>query len=150
MRFIRSLSFTLFVFGLLGWFYIAVNAWVHPETLPLAVTHLTPWLREDTLGIICFIVAFVSFFIWLFTKPMKPIRTKPMKLIWSLSFTLFVFGLLGWFYIAGNAWVHPETLPLAVTHLTPWLKEGTAGVICFIVSFVSLFVWLFTNPRNSV
>ena len=69
MSFIRSLAFTLFVFGLLGWFYVAVNAWVHPETLSLAVTHLTPWLREDTFGIICFIVSFVSFFVWLFTKP---------------------------------------------------------------------------------
>jgi hypothetical protein len=69
MRFIQSLSFALFVFGLLGWVYIAVNAWVHPETLAWGLTHLTPWIREDTFGILCFIVSFFSFFVWLFTKP---------------------------------------------------------------------------------
>lgn len=68
MRFIRSFSFTLFFFSLLGWFYIAVIAWVHPETLHMPVTHLTLWLREDTFGFICFIVSFVSFFVWVFTK----------------------------------------------------------------------------------
>lgn len=61
---LKSLFLTLFVFGFAGWFYIAVNAWVHPESLPWQLTHLTPWLREDTFGIICFIVSFISFFFW--------------------------------------------------------------------------------------
>jgi hypothetical protein len=69
MKLIQSLSLTLFVFGLLGWLYVVVNAWVHPETLSLGLTHLTPWIQEDTFGIICFIVSFVSFFVWLLIKP---------------------------------------------------------------------------------
>jgi len=64
MKIIKSASLTLSVFGFLGWFYIAVNAWVHPETLSWQLTHLAPWPREDTFGIVCFAVSFFSFFIW--------------------------------------------------------------------------------------
>ncbi len=68
MRIIRSLSLTLFVFGFAGWFYIVLNAVVHPRTMSDPVTHLTPFLREDTFGIICFPVSMVSFFVWRLTK----------------------------------------------------------------------------------
>ncbi len=68
IRIIRSLSLTLFVFGFAGWFYIALNAVVHPQTMTDPVTHLTPFLREDTFGIICFAVSMVSFFVWRLTK----------------------------------------------------------------------------------
>jgi hypothetical protein len=64
IKIIRSLSLTLFVFGLLGWIYIAVNASTHPETLELPLTHLLPFPREDTFGAICFLMSFVSFFVW--------------------------------------------------------------------------------------
>jgi hypothetical protein len=68
MRIIRSLSLTLFVFGLLGWIYIATNAATHPETLELPLTHLLPFPREDTFGILCFLVSFISFFVWNFVR----------------------------------------------------------------------------------
>jgi hypothetical protein len=71
LKLIRAASLSLFVFGLLGWFYIAVNAWVHPSTLSRPLSHLTLWIREDTFGAICFIVAFLSFFVWIFTKQSK-------------------------------------------------------------------------------
>jgi len=63
-KILKSASLTVFVFGFIGWLYIAVNAWVHPETLSWQLTHLTPWIREDTFGIICFAVSFVAFFVW--------------------------------------------------------------------------------------
>jgi hypothetical protein len=69
-----------------------------------------------------------------------------MKVARALSLTLFVFGLLGWLYIVGNAWIHPETLPLPLTHLTPWIREDTFGIICFAVSFVSFFVYRLSQP----
>jgi len=71
MKYFRALSFTGFVFGFAGWLYIAVNAWVHPETLSWQLTHLTPWLREDTFGIICFAVAIISFFAWNILREIK-------------------------------------------------------------------------------
>jgi amino acid permease len=68
MKVTRALSLTTFVFGLLGWMYIVGIAYIHPETLPQALTHLTPWIREDTFGIVCFAVSFVSFFVWNMSK----------------------------------------------------------------------------------
>lgn len=67
-KIIKSVSLTFFVFGLLGWVYIVLVALVHPETLTVQLTHLTPWIREDTYGILSFIVAFTSFFIWNLVK----------------------------------------------------------------------------------
>jgi hypothetical protein len=64
MRFIRTASLTIFVFGLLGWAYIALNAEVHPDTLSLPLTHLLPYPREDTFGVMSFLASFVGFFIW--------------------------------------------------------------------------------------
>jgi hypothetical protein len=64
MRFLKSLTLTLSVFGFSGWVYIAANAVFHPESLVWPLTHLASWPREDTFGIVCFAVSFVSFFVW--------------------------------------------------------------------------------------
>ena len=61
---LRSFLLTLFVFGFAGWAYIAANAVVHPNTLPLPLTHFASWPREDTFGAGCFLVAMISFFLW--------------------------------------------------------------------------------------
>ncbi|OGM10699.1 hypothetical protein A2Z22_05325 [Candidatus Woesebacteria bacterium RBG_16_34_12] len=71
MKIIKSASLTLFVFGLLGWLYIAAVALVHPETLTIQLTHFAPWPREDTFGEISFAVSFISFFIWNLLKDNK-------------------------------------------------------------------------------
>jgi hypothetical protein len=70
-KIVKSLSFTFFIFGLLGWLYIAAVALVHPETLHLQLTHFILWPREDTFGIVCFIVSFISFFVWNMVKDNK-------------------------------------------------------------------------------
>jgi len=59
---IRSSLRTLFLFAFAGWIYIALNAVFHPETLAMPLTHLFPYPREDTFGIICFAVSFISYF----------------------------------------------------------------------------------------
>lgn len=64
MKPFRSLLLTLFVFGFAGWTYIAMNAVVHPETLPMPLTHFASWPREDTFGAACFLIAFIAFFFW--------------------------------------------------------------------------------------
>ena len=71
MKIIRAISLTLFVFGLLGWLYIAAVALIHPETLSIQLTHFAPWPREDTFGIVSFIISFISFFIWNLVKDNK-------------------------------------------------------------------------------
>jgi hypothetical protein len=64
MKIWRSLFLSLFLFGLLGWIYIVFNSEIHPQTLPLPLTHFASWPREDTFGAVCFAVSFVSFFVW--------------------------------------------------------------------------------------
>jgi hypothetical protein len=64
MRTLQATLLTIFVHSFVGWLYIAGNAIAHPETLPLPLTHLAPWPREDTFGIACFALSIVSFFAW--------------------------------------------------------------------------------------
>ena len=64
LRYYKALALTLFVFGFAGWIYIAENAVFHPETLAWGLTHFASFPREDTFGIICFFVSFVSFFVY--------------------------------------------------------------------------------------
>jgi hypothetical protein len=71
MKIIKALSLTLFVYGFAGWIYIAFNAVFHMQTLSMPLTHLLPYPREDTFGIICYAVSFVSFFIYNLVKDHK-------------------------------------------------------------------------------
>ncbi len=64
MKFLRATTLTLFVFCLLGWAYIAMNAIFHPESLSWPLTHFASFPREDTFGALCFVISGVSFFIW--------------------------------------------------------------------------------------
>jgi len=66
-----------------------------------------------------------------------------LKMLRALSFSVFVFGFAGWFYIAQNAVHHPETLALPLTHLAPFPREDTFGIACFGLSFISLFVHMY-------
>jgi hypothetical protein len=44
-----------------GWIYVGLCALVAPQTLALPLTHLVPALREDTAGVLSFIVSFAGF-----------------------------------------------------------------------------------------
>ena len=68
LEILRSLSLSLFIFGFLGWVYIVGNSFGHPKTLSQPLSHLVLWIREDTFGIVCFLVSFLAFFIWALTR----------------------------------------------------------------------------------
>jgi hypothetical protein len=70
-KIVKAASFTFFIFVFLGLLCIAAVTLVHPQTLPLQLTHFAPWPREDTFGIVCFVVSFISFFIWNLVKDNK-------------------------------------------------------------------------------
>jgi len=55
---------TLALYGFAGWVYIALVALVHPHTLGWQLTHFTKLPHEDTFGETCFVVSFISFFIY--------------------------------------------------------------------------------------
>lgn len=63
MHIFQSILKTAWVYSTAGGLYICVNAWVHPESLSWQLTHLTPWIREDTFGIICLLVSALSYFL---------------------------------------------------------------------------------------
>jgi len=65
------------------------------------------------------------------------------RTIRALSFTVFVFGFAGWVYIAQNAVFHPATLALPLTHFAPFPREDTFGAICFALSFLALFTYVY-------
>ena len=65
--------------------------------------------------------------------------TQAKRIMQSLTLTGSVFGLVGFFYIAGNSWFHRETLPLPLTHFAPYPREDTFGALCFLTAMVSFF-----------
>ena len=54
----------LFLFGLLGWGYGVLIQIVHPEWLPVTLSHLITWIRVDTFTILSFVIAAIGFLIW--------------------------------------------------------------------------------------
>ena len=73
-KFFQSLTLTGFVFGVLGFLYIAGNSWFHRQTLPLPLTHFWKYPHEDTFGAICFATAMVCFFVYNLIKEPRVTR----------------------------------------------------------------------------
>ena len=65
---IKVIGELLFVYGFLAWVYGISVQLIHPEWLPLSLSHLTPWIRVDTFTIASFIISAVGFFIWRLTR----------------------------------------------------------------------------------
>lgn len=66
--FVRVIGELLFLFGFFGWVNGEIVQFIHPEWLPLTLSHLTPWIRLDTFTILSFIISAVGFFMWRITK----------------------------------------------------------------------------------
>jgi hypothetical protein len=65
---IKGVGELLFLFGFLGWIYGVLVQLIHPEWLPLGLSHLVPWIRVDTFTIISFVASAVGFLIWRLTR----------------------------------------------------------------------------------
>ena len=63
------------------------------------------------------------------------------KFALAVTLTLSVFGTIGFVYVAGNAWFHPESLSWPLTHFRPYPREDTFGAVCFCVAMISFFVY---------
>lgn len=61
IKIVREVALALAVYGMAGWIYVAICALVAPRTLALPLTHLVPSVREDTSGVVSFIVSFLGF-----------------------------------------------------------------------------------------
>jgi hypothetical protein len=67
-RVLTELSLAVAVYGMAGWIYVAICALVAPATLALPLTHLLPSLREDTSGVLSFILSFLGFISFRLTR----------------------------------------------------------------------------------
>ncbi len=74
--FIKVVGEFLFLFGLLAWIYGVLIQLIHPEWLPLGLSHLVPWIRVDTFTIISFVVAAFGFLIWRIAKELLRLTQK--------------------------------------------------------------------------
>jgi hypothetical protein len=72
----RVLFLTLTLYGLAGWLYIVLNSEFHIYTLRWQLTHFSKWPHEDTFGEICFLVSFISFFMYNLIKEDKPPKSS--------------------------------------------------------------------------
>jgi len=74
--FIKVVGEFLFLFGLLAWVYGVLIQLIHPEWLPLGLSHLVPWIRVDTFTIISFVIAAFGFLIWRIAKELSRLTQK--------------------------------------------------------------------------
>jgi hypothetical protein len=74
--FIKVVGEFLFLFGLLAWVYGVLVQLIHPEWLPLGLSHLIPWIRVDSFTIISFVVAALGFLIWRIAKELFSLTQK--------------------------------------------------------------------------
>ena len=65
----RQLSLAVAIYGMVEWTYVAICSLVVPDTLALPLTHVLPWLREDTSGVISFVLSFLGFVSYRVTRP---------------------------------------------------------------------------------
>lgn len=77
-KFLLAVFKTTALFGFFGWVYIVINSEVHPQTLPLQLTHFWKYPHEDTFGEICFAVSFASYF---FYNLLKEPRNREIMLV---------------------------------------------------------------------
>jgi hypothetical protein len=68
---LKVLGELFFLFGLSGWVYGVLIQLVHPEWLPLGLSHLTPWIRVDTFTITSFFISAIGFLILRLTKELS-------------------------------------------------------------------------------
>ena len=66
---LREVWLVTAIYGMLGWIYVALCSLVAPYTLALPLTHLVPWLREDTSGVLSFVLSFFCFLAYRLTRP---------------------------------------------------------------------------------
>ncbi len=74
--FVKVVGEFLFLFGLLAWIYGVLIQLIHPEWLPLSLSHLVMWIRVDTFTILSFIVAAFGFLVWRIAEELLRLNRK--------------------------------------------------------------------------
>ena len=108
-----------------------------------------PHLRTDTLGFLAFAVSAVSLSLSRFLQLSRHrgggwVRPEPrstgMLGVQAVADTALLLGTAMVLYLSLNAFTHPETLRLQLTHLLPGPSEGTVRVIALGICLVAATV----------
>ena len=122
----------------------------HPRQLPAPYWGRIDWLRTDTFGFVCFVVAILSFACSEFLRLTRVTRHRPTAtrpdpgspnvLMTATARALVVAGSTLVVYLSANAVTHPQTLALPATHLLSWPTEGTLRAVSLIVTACSVAI----------
>jgi hypothetical protein len=105
-----------------------------------------PGLRTDTSGALAFAVAAVTLvtskYLQLRRRGAAPVEREPgsagVALVQAVAETGAVLGTALVIYLSCNAFMHPQTLQLQLTHLAPWPTEGTVRVTALVICLVAV------------
>ena len=105
-----------------------------------------PQLRTDTAGALAFAVAVVTLVASKYLElrrrsgaPAEPVtRSAGVLAVQAVAETAMFLSTAVVIYLSCNAFMHPVTLRMQLTHLLPWPTEGTVRVIALGVCLVSV------------
>lgn len=104
-----------------------------------------PQLRTDTAGALAFAVAIVTLVVSKYLElrrrsgaPTEPVpRSAGVLTVQAVAETAMVLSTAVVIYLSCNAFMHPVTLRMQLTHLLPWPTEGTFRVMALGICLVS-------------
>jgi hypothetical protein len=108
-----------------------------------------PQLRTDTAGFLAFGVAIVTLIVSKYLElrrrsdggPTEPAPRSPrVHLVQAVADIAAFLSTALVIYLSCNAFMHPWTLKIQLTHLAPWPSEGTVRVIGLGICLVSVAI----------
>lgn len=105
-----------------------------------------PQLRTDTAGALAFAVAIVTLMLSKYLElrrrtgvPAEPVpRSAGVLAVQAAAETAMFLSTAVVIYLSCNAFTHPVTLRMQLTHLLSWPSEGTVRVIALGICLVSV------------
>lgn len=118
-----------------------------------------PHLRTDTIGFLAFAVALVTLVASQYLKLRRQNGAAPagrpaarpawVLLLQSAADVAVLLGTGLVIYLSCNAFMHPWTLKIQLTHLLPWPSEGTVRVIGLLACWAGLAVRRYLRVSGS-
>jgi hypothetical protein len=121
-----------------------------PQDLPWPYWVQIQWLRTDTFGFICFVVASITITLSEYLR-LSPVARRPRYCVAGAdrrfevlalvaARTLAVAGSTLVIYLSVNSVTHPATLLLQATHFLSWPTESTLRVGALVVTACAVAV----------
>jgi hypothetical protein len=109
-----------------------------------------PHLRTDTIGFLAFAVSIVALVVSKYLQlqrqnggapaPRPAVRPAGVLVLQSVAEVAVILGTGLVIYLSCNAFMHPWTLKIQLTHLLPWPSEGTVRVLGLLACWAGLAI----------